>query len=139
MYEAAFYHCTDDGSSGSNAVVCELCPHNCHIASGRSGICGTRVNHDGRLIAENYGMVSSLSLDPIEKKPLKRFMPGSMVLSAGSYGCNFHCPFCQNNEIARPIDGPALCRYMEPEELAEMAAGLVSRGNIGLAYTYNEP
>lgn len=136
MYEAAFYHHDD---SDSNLVICELCPHHCRIPSGKSGICGTRINQDGQLIAENYGMVSSLALDPIEKKPLKRFMPGSLILSTGSYGCNFHCPFCQNSEIARPINGPALCRYFEPDEMVAMAVEHVSHGNIGLAYTYNEP
>ena len=139
MYEAAFCQRVDEGSDRELMVICELCPHKCHIPNGRRGVCGTRANHDGRLIVENYGMVSSLSLDPIEKKPLKRFMPGSMILSAGSYGCNFHCPFCQNHEIARPDDGPSLCRFMSPSELVDMAVSLTKRGNIGLAYTYNEP
>jgi NAD(P)-dependent dehydrogenase (short-subunit alcohol dehydrogenase family) len=139
MYEAAFCQRVDEGSDRELMVICELCPHKCHIPNGRRGVCGTRANHDGRLIAENYGMVSSLSLAPIEKKPLKRFMPGSMILSAGSYGCNFHCPFCQNHDIARPIDGPALCRFIEPADLVDMAVSLTKRGNIGLAYTYNEP
>ena len=139
MYEAAFCQRVDEGSDRELMVICELCPHKCHIPNGRRGVCGTRANHDGRLIVENYGMVSSLSLDPIEKKPLSRFMPGSMILSAGSYGCNFHCPFCQNHDIARPIDGPALCRFIEPADLVDMAVSLTKRGNIGLAYTYNEP
>lgn len=137
MYEAGFYQCVD--REDSKAVVCKLCPHVCHITPGNHGLCGTRVNYEGQLIAENYGMVSSMALDHIEKKPLKRFMPGSMILSVGSYGCNFRCPFCQNHDIAKPADGLALCRYISPKDMVNQAVSLIERGNIGLAYTYNEP
>ena len=84
--------------------------------------------------------VSSLALDPIEKKPLVRFLPGSKILSVGSIGCTMHCPWCQNHEIAQPKDESLVpYRNMSPVELADAADNLVSKGNVGLAYTYNEP
>ena len=79
---------------------CDVCFHNCDIPEGRRGFCGARMCADGKVVAENYGRITALALDPIEKKPLRRFHPGSMVLSAGSYGCNLRCPFCQNHEIS---------------------------------------
>ena len=86
----------------------------------------------------NYGRVTSAALDPIEKKPLARFYPGSMILSVGSFGCILNCPFCQNYEIAGAgEDFPS--ESVTPHRLAELAEGLKTRGNIGLAYTYNEP
>ncbi len=118
---------------------CFLCPHNCAIAEGKAGLCGVRQNMEGKLYSLNYGHVSSLALDPIEKKPLNRFHPGSLILSAGSVGCNFACPFCQNHSIAREAMDTVKTSYMEPEGLADHAAALISRGNIGIAYTYNEP
>lgn len=94
---------------------------------------------DGKVISENYGMLTSISLDPIEKKPLKRFLPGSMILSVGSYGCNLKCPFCQNYEISAADKDTADTRYISPDELSEMASELKDKGNIGVAFTYNEP
>jgi pyruvate formate lyase activating enzyme len=120
-------------------VHCFLCPHNCVIAQGKTGVCGVRKNVEGSLFTLNYGHVSSLALDPIEKKPLMRFHPGSLILSAGSVGCNFACPFCQNHSIARETMDTVKTSYMEPEELADYAETLKGRGNIGIAYTYNEP
>ena len=87
----------------------------------------------------NYGKVTSLALDPIEKKPLARFYPGSRILSVGSFGCNMACPFCQNDTISRADEDSVEWRYLPPEELAGMARQLKPRGNIGVAYTYNEP
>lgn len=84
--------------------------------------------------------VTSLGFDPIEKKPLARYKPGSMVLSVGSVGCTMHCPWCQNHQIAQPQDPQLVpAREMSGEELVAQARVLVSEGNIGLAYTYNEP
>jgi pyruvate formate lyase activating enzyme len=117
-------------------VLCQLCPHLCKIMPGQHGLCLVRRNAGGRLIPDSYGKVTSLALDPIEKKPLYRFFPGSRILSVGSYGCNFHCGFCQNWSIARQ---EAPYRELEPVTLAEMAVQAKSGGNIGLAYTYNEP
>ena len=121
---------------------CEVCFRRCEIAEGRTGFCGARGVRDGVVKAVNYGKITSLALDPIEKKPLSRFFPGSRILSVGSYGCNLRCPFCQNYEISW---SDAAWRYerraksMLPEELVDLAAGLRSSGNIGIAFTYNEP
>lgn len=89
----------------------------------------------------NYGQVTSIALDPIEKKPLNRFHPGSYIVSVGSFGCNLRCPFCQNHEISYGFENEYRggVRYISPEELADIAAEYVSRGNIGVAFTYNEP
>jgi pyruvate formate lyase activating enzyme len=92
--------------------------------------------------AANYGRVTSLALDPIEKKPLSRFHPGSWIVSVGSYGCNLRCPFCQNHQIswsAEAFGFADAAEYISPEELAGIAASCRNRGNIGVAFTYNEP
>jgi pyruvate formate lyase activating enzyme len=115
---------------------CLLCPHHCRIAPGRAGICKARRNEDGRVIPWSYGKITSIALDPIEKKPLFHFHPGSQILSVGSFGCNFRCGFCQNWSIAQK---EAPCRQMQPGELVGMAVQAAGKGNIGLAYTYNEP
>ena len=123
-------------------VRCNVCFRHCELREGQAGSCGARVCTEGEVRPVWYGKISSLALDPIEKKPLARFHPGSLILSAGGLGCNLHCPFCQNHEIAqREGEGgfavPA--EEMMPEELAELAAYYRPRGNIGLAFTYNEP
>jgi pyruvate formate lyase activating enzyme len=87
----------------------------------------------------NYGEVTALALDPIEKKPLARFRPGTTVLSVGSYGCNLHCPFCQNADIAQARAGEVPARHVTPDQLVAEALRLRERGCIGIAYTYNEP
>ncbi len=91
------------------------------------------------MVDANYGRVTSLALDPIEKKPLARFKPGTKVLSVGSYGCNLRCPFCQNAAIACAGENDVPWREMAPAELVELAASLMPEGNIGIAFTYNEP
>ena len=141
------------------AAVCQVCPHHCRLMDGQYGRCGARKNENGKIICDNYGKVTALALDPIEKKPLRHFFPGSMILSVGSYGCNLSCPFCQNHEISmiRPGNaytaGCAECaghgaaedpehtgwRMMRPEEIADLAEDCRGRGNIGVAFTYNEP
>ena len=121
---------------------CNVCFHQCDIPEGRRGFCGARRCVDGRIIPENYGRITALALDPIEKKPLRRFCPGSMILSAGSYGCNLRCPFCQNHEIswsAAALDYADRADVVTPEALVGTAVRLKTRGNIGLAFTYNEP
>ena len=121
---------------------CDVCFHHCDIPEGRTGFCGARTCEDGQVIAGNYGRVTALALDPIEKKPLRRFHPGSSILSVGSYGCNLRCPFCQNHDISWSAAAKARADQAEaitPEALVELGAGLRSRGNIGLAFTYNEP
>ena len=121
---------------------CGVCFHHCEIAEGQRGLCGARICEGGVIRPENYGRITSLALDPIEKKPLRRFYPGSMILSAGSYGCNLRCPFCQNYEISWSAVAMAYADEAEtvtPEDLVDAAKRLRSRGNIGLAFTYNEP
>ena len=118
---------------------CELCFHHCELDEGQTGLCRARGCRDGKIVPLNYGKLTSLALDPIEKKPLRRFHPGSLILSVGSFGCNLRCPFCQNHEISMAGDGSIQTVEMSPERLAAKAAELVPQGNIGAAYTYNEP
>jgi pyruvate formate lyase activating enzyme len=122
---------------GNEGIVrCLLCPHLCLIKPGRRGICGARENRNNEVQLVTSGMISGYAVDPIEKKPLYHFYPGSSILSVGSYGCNLRCDFCQNYHISQNID-PGKSLRLEPEELARRAASLP--GNIGIAYTYNEP
>ena len=120
------------------SAQCELCFHHCVLGECQTGVCRARANRGGHIVPLNYGRLTALALDPIEKKPLRRFYPGSVVLSAGSFGCNLRCPFCQNAEIAAAgADIPTLSR--SPEALVQDALLLRDQGNIGVAYTYNEP
>jgi len=120
-------------------AVCEICPRQCILEEGQTGFCNGRHNAGGKVICKNYGQLTAIALDPIEKKPLHRFMPGSWILSVGSYGCNFRCPFCQNHSISMAKDGEHDVLYASPEMLVKKALELVPQGNIGIAYTYNEP
>lgn len=119
-------------------AVCEVCFRHCDIKEGQLGVCKARTCKDGKVIAANYGRVTALALDPIEKKPLSRFCPGSMILSYGSYGCNLFCPFCQNHDISRS-DGNEFEDVITPEDLLRIAVKYQIKGNIGVAFTYNEP
>ena len=83
-----------------SSAICEVCFRHCSINEGELGFCGGRTCRDGKVVAANYGRITSLALDPIEKKPLAQFHPGSLIVSVGSYGCNLRCPFCQNNSIS---------------------------------------
>ncbi|MBR4152314.1 MAG: AmmeMemoRadiSam system radical SAM enzyme [Selenomonadaceae bacterium] len=118
--------------------VCEICPHHCRLAVGEVGKCRARINDGEKITALNYGEITSIALDPIEKKPLYKFFPGSRILSVGSYGCNLNCPFCQNYEISM-ADSTFPTRKITPEQLVEIAKELVPKKNIGVAFTYNEP
>lgn len=118
--------------------TCTLCFHHCQLDEGQTGFCRARAGRGDKIVPLNYGRLTSLALDPIEKKPLRRFHPGSQILSVGSFGCNLRCPFCQNASIAQ-VGSEAPTRNVTPEELASLARELVPRGNIGVAYTYNEP
>ncbi|MBQ6734249.1 MAG: radical SAM protein [Lachnospiraceae bacterium] len=149
----------------NDSVRCRVCPQGCTLREGQTGVCHARANLGGEVRPLNYGRLTSLALDPVEKKPLARFMPGTYVLSVGTFGCNLRCPFCQNGEIscARIADAsaPGTPEGMQlpevvftdvngrtqrirteeytPEELCETALYYRDRGNIGLAFTYNEP
>lgn len=120
-------------------MICQLCFHHCDLSEGQTGLCRARACRDGVIVPLNYGKLTSLALDPIEKKPLRRFHPGSMVLSVGSFGCNLRCPFCQNFEISMSREGEIERLEVSPEALADKALELRPYGNIGVAYTYNEP
>lgn len=122
-----------------NHITCRVCPHHCSLAEGQYGRCRARKNENGTIISTNYGKLTALMLDPIEKKPLRRFHPGSQILSVGSFGCNLSCPFCQNHEISMHSELEIDCRPMSPEELADLAEQCKMYGNIGVAFTYNEP
>ncbi|NLM70288.1 MAG: AmmeMemoRadiSam system radical SAM enzyme [Firmicutes bacterium] len=122
-----------------NKQTCPICPHHCTLAAGQIGLCQARGNVDGSITAVNYGMLTALALDPIEKKPLYHFYPGSLILSLGSFGCNLRCPFCQNYQISTAAWDSSSCRYLSPRQAVDLALQLKAKGNIGLAYTYNEP
>ncbi|MEA2104656.1 MAG: AmmeMemoRadiSam system radical SAM enzyme [Candidatus Cloacimonadota bacterium] len=128
MKEALFYKKLED-----NKVQCQLCPQNCIISEGKSGLCFGRTNIDGKLIAENYGKTISISLDPIEKKPLYHFYPGTDILSIGPNGCNLRCQFCQNYQISQKRSHT---KSIQPEEIVRYCEKVNS---IGIAFTYTEP
>ncbi|MCR4730265.1 MAG: AmmeMemoRadiSam system radical SAM enzyme [Saccharofermentans sp.] len=119
-------------------AVCEVCFRHCDIMEGMTGACGARTCEGGSIKSLNYGRVTALALDPIEKKPLSRFCGGAKILSYGSFGCNLFCPFCQNYDISRS-KGSEFEDEITPEELAQIAYKYRERGNIGVAFTYNEP
>ncbi|MDL2219022.1 AmmeMemoRadiSam system radical SAM enzyme [Ruminococcaceae bacterium OttesenSCG-928-O06] len=116
---------------------CPVCPRHCALAEGQTGFCRARIAQNGQVVAQNYGRATALALDPIEKKPLYHFHPGSRILSVGSYGCNLRCPFCQNHDISQR--GPAQESILSPEALVQLALNARGQGNIGIAFTYNEP
>lgn len=120
------------------SVTCDLCFHHCRLGEGQTGLCRARANRNGTVVPLNYGKLTALALDPIEKKPLRRFHPGSRILSVGSFGCNLHCPFCQNAGIAA-VGAETCTRDCTPDRLVQEALRLQGEGNIGVAYTYNEP
>jgi len=122
-------------------IKCGLCPRRCNIRENQAGICGVRRNLKGGLYATSYGKVSSIALDPIEKKPLFMFKPGKKILSIGGYGCNFRCPFCQNYSISLEYDGGLYAprENLSPEQVLNIALETQKDGNVGVAYTYNEP
>ncbi len=129
--EALFYEVKDDGT-----VVCFLCPQNCVIKEGRRGSCGVRENRGGKLLTLVYGSVSSMAVDPIEKKPLFHFYPGSPIFSISTVGCNFHCQNCQNWEISQASIESGLTREFSPEKIVRLTE---ENGSKLIAYTYNEP
>lgn len=120
-------------------IECDVCFRHCRLEDGQTGACGARKNEGGENICLNYGELTALAIDPIEKKPFARFHPGSRILSVGSYGCNLFCPFCQNHEISTARCGEVPTRKVKPETIANLAKDSESSGNIGIAFTYNEP
>lgn len=128
MKEALYYQRLEDGK-----VHCLLCPQDCVIAGGKRGFCGVRVNQNGTLYSEIYSRAMAAAMDPIEKKPLYHFYPGSLIYSLGTRGCNQRCDFCQNWHMLQP--DAATGAITAEEAVGEAAA----RGSVGIAYTYNEP
>ena len=126
--KAKFYRQSED------KIHCYLCPHNCVIKNGHVGKCNVRLHENGGLFTINYGEITSMSLDPIEKKPLHHFKPSTNILSVGSFGCNFTCSFCQNYSISQFTPHS---EFMSSEQLVENT--LAIKNNIGIAFTYNEP
>lgn len=129
-------------------ITCDVCYHKCSLEEGQTGLCYSRKASLGKTIPVNYGHITSIALDPIEKKPLYHFHPGSQIISVGSYGCNLKCPFCQNVSISLADNrvkrnemniGLPEFEYIAPEELVKIAEKYVPYGNIGVAFTYNEP
>jgi pyruvate formate lyase activating enzyme len=127
MREVEFYH------AEKGQLACDLCPHHCKLRDGQVGVCRVRRREGEKLYADNYAEVASVALDPIEKKPLYHFHPGSVILSVGANGCNLQCLFCQNAEISQ---GQVRTRHLPVEELVAMAG---ARGSVGVAFTYSEP
>jgi pyruvate formate lyase activating enzyme len=128
--EAKFY------SREGDRVRCSLCPHSCLIADKKRGLCGVRENRSGKLYSLIYGLASSIHPDPIEKKPLFHFLPGSTSMSLGSIGCNLFCMHCQNYEISRAKVGDLHLTPITPAEVVEMAKAAKARS---VSWTYNEP
>lgn len=131
MHEALQYRKLEE-----KCVNCSLCNHRCRIKEGGHGICGVRINHDGTLYAETYAKVSSEAVDPIEKKPLYHFLPGTLSYSLGSIGCNFNCEHCQNWQISQADLDTSSLRTILPEEGVLRAK---SAGCASISWTYNEP
>ena len=134
MHEALFYQ-----RIGDNGVICGLCNHRCHITPGKRGRCGVRENREGQLVSLVYGQLVSQNIDPIEKKPLFHFLPGSKSLSIATVGCNFQCLHCQNYQISQyPFlnDGEITGTACSPQSVVDAA---VRTGCASISYTYVEP
>ncbi len=130
MTEARYYNAAEDG------VRCLLCPHHCHIKEGHRGICRSRECRGGKLYALSYGKPCALAIDPVEKKPLNRFMPGTYCLSLSCTGCNLSCRWCQNSDISQADPEDADHIVLTP---AEVIATCIRNSLPSIAYTYTEP
>ena len=130
MTEARFYKASDDG------VQCLLCPHHCHIKEGKRGLCRSRECHDGKLYAMSYGSPCALAIDPVEKKPLNRFMPGTYCLSLSCTGCNLSCRWCQNSDISQSAPEDVESGTLSAEEIVSIC---LKKGLPSIACTYTEP
>ena len=131
MIECRYYRKLEGGG-----VECLLCPHHCHIAEGKTGVCRSRRNHGGVLVSEVYGKPCALAIDPVEKKPLYHFHPGTTCLSIACTGCNFRCLNCQNHDISQASPEQADYYRLSPEEVVSLC---LKHHCPGIAYTYTEP
>lgn len=124
-------------SQDDNSVNCHLCAHACRLKEGKQGLCGVRVNHKGRLVSLSGDIVTAVHMDPVEKKPLYHFLPGTKTFSVGSAGCNFRCIFCQNSEIAHVNKNSEVSgRRLTPESIVRLAQ---ENRAPSISFTYNEP
>ena len=119
-------------------VLCPVCPHHCVLSEGQTGRCRARGNRGGKVVSLSCGRVTSVALDPVEKKPFSRWQSGKVILSVGTFGCNLSCAFCQNAAISQ-VGAETETELLPPERLAEIAEKFVPQGNVGAAFTYNEP
>lgn len=126
-----YWHQLNDGR-----IQCDLCPRYCKLQEGQQGLCFVRARHDDQIVLATYGRSSGFCVDPIEKKPLNHFLPGTSVLSFGTAGCNLSCKFCQNWDLSKSREMDTLADEASPETIARAAAGLGCRS---VAYTYNDP
>ena len=126
-----YWHKRDDGK-----IQCDLCPHFCQLKEGKQGLCFIRANHNEQIVLTSYGRSSGFCIDPIEKKPLNHFLPGTPVLSFGTAGCNLSCKFCQNWDMSKSREVDILAAQATPEKIARIAHGMGCRS---VAYTYNDP
>ncbi len=131
MHPAKFWHTISDHS-----IQCTLCPHNCILREGKSGICNTRINIKNELYSLVYGFPAAINIDPIEKKPLYHFLPGSKVFSIGTEGCNLKCTFCQNWSLSQEKPQPNAKQYISPSQITDLAEKYQCDS---IAFTYNEP
>jgi pyruvate formate lyase activating enzyme len=141
MSPARWWHVVDHDANralppAQRKVVCTLCPRRCHIPAGQRGFCFVRANHEGQLVLTTYGRSSGFCIDPIEKKPLFHFLPGSAILSLGTAGCNLGCKFCQNWDISKSRAMDTLAEQATPQAIAVAAA---RTGCTSIAFTYNDP
>ena len=130
-FPTQYWHALDDGR-----VQCDVCPRECKLHEGQRGLCFVRANKDGKIVLTTYGRSSGYCIDPIEKKPLNHFYPGSSVMSFGTAGCNLACKFCQNWDISKSKEIDILADQASPEKIARVAKEL---GCKSVAYTYNDP
>ena len=130
-FPTRYWHKLEDGR-----VCCDVCPRKCTLREGKRGACFVRMHRQGEIVLTSYGRSSGFCIDPIEKKPLNHFYPGSSVFSFGTAGCNLSCQFCQNWDISKSREFDTLCDTAMPEELAQTA---LKYGCKSLAFTYNDP
>ncbi|HEX4859083.1 MAG TPA: AmmeMemoRadiSam system radical SAM enzyme [Usitatibacteraceae bacterium] len=131
LHSGRWWHALEDGR-----IQCDLCPRECRLHQGQRGACFVRANHQGRMVLTTYGRSSGFCIDPIEKKPLNHFLPGSSVFSFGTAGCNLACKFCQNWDISKSRDMDRLMDAAAPDEIAAAAS---RAGCKSVAFTYNDP
>ena len=130
-HPARYWHALADGR-----IQCDLCPRDCRLHEGQRGACFVRQMEGGKMVLTTYGRSSGFCIDPIEKKPLNHFYPGSSVFSFGTAGCNLACKFCQNWDISKARDMDRLMDQASPQEIARTAA---HHGCKSVAFTYNDP